>query len=99
MTTTRNFTINTRWGNPNQTTSTLHHHHKRLNPTQTYLLDLLPQDILTDIDIWVFRIEHHDKFKAVITNINPLCNPILFSIPQDIRYPYHNFSVYSGWYN
>ena len=70
-----------------------------MNPTETYLFHLLPQDTLTDIEMWVYGLEHREKFKAVITNINPLCNPILFAIPQELWAPYHSFSVYSSWYN
>ena len=99
MTTTRNVTINTRWGHADQTTSTLHRYLKWLKPTEKYLFHLLPQYILTDINIWVSGLEHRKKFKAVITNINPLCNLILFAIPQELWAPYHNLSVYSGWYN
>ena len=51
MITIRNLKINTRWGHSNHMTSTLHRHPKELNRTETYLLNLLPQDILMDIDI------------------------------------------------
>ena len=60
---------------------------------------LFPKDILTDIDIWVSGIEHCNKFKAVITNINTMCKPTLFSIQQELWAPYQNLSVYSCWYN
>ena len=99
MTTTCNFAINTRWGHADQKRSTLYRHQKLTNCTETYLSDLLPQDILTDIDIWVSGLEHCDKFKAVITNINPLCKNTLFAIPRELWAPYHNFIVYSCWYN
>ena len=99
MTTTRNFAINTRWGHANHRTSTLHRHTKLLNPSEIYLFHLLPQDILTDIDIWLSRLDHCEKFKAFITNMNTMCNPTLLSIAQDLWAPYHNFSVYSGCYN
>ena len=98
MTTIRNFTINTRWGHYYQT-STLNRHMKLLNPTENYLYGLFPQYILTDIDIWISGLEHRDKFKAAITNINPLCNPTLFAIPQELWALYHNLILYSGWYN
>ena len=52
-----------------------------------------------DIDIWVSELEHSDKFKAVITNMNTMRNPNLFAIPTEIWAPYQNFRVYSGWYN
>ena len=99
MTTTRNFAVKTRWVHVDHMTSTLHHHPKLLNPTETYLLNLLPQDILTDIDIWVSGIKHCDKFNAIIVNMNIMCNPPLLAIPQELWSTYHNFSVYSGWYN
>ena len=82
MTTKRHFAISTRWWNANQTTRILHRHPKRFNPTETYLFDLLPQDILTEIYILTSGLKHHDKLKVAITKINPLCNPILFAIPQ-----------------
>ena len=72
MTTTCNFEINTRLGHANQTKITLYRHPKKTSPTETYLFDLLPQEILTDIDIWVSGLEYREKFKAIITNINPL---------------------------
>ena len=96
---THNFVINTRLGNFDQTTSKLNHHPKRLNPTETYLFVLFLQHMLTNIDIWVSGLEHRERFKAVIRNINTLCNPSLFAIPQELLAPCHNFSVYSGWYN
>ena len=99
MTTTRNFAINTRWGHDDHTTSPLHRHPKRLKPTETYLFNLLTQDILMYVDIWVSGLKHRDRFKAVIANMNTMCNPTLFAIPQELWAPYHNFSVYSGWYN
>ena len=99
MTTTRNFAVKTRWGNYNKTTSTLHYHPKQLNTIETYLFYLLPQDTLVEIDILTSWIEHRKKLKAVITKINPLCNPILFAIPQELRVPYNKFSVYIRWYN
>ena len=99
MTTTRNFTKNTRWGHTNQTTSTFHCHPKTIKTTETYLFNPLPQDILTDSDILVYGLEYRDNFKVVIIDINPLCKPTLFVITQQIWAPYHNFSVYSCWYN
>ena len=72
---------------------------KQLKPTEAYLFDLFPQDILTDIDIWVYGIKHRDKSKSVITNINTMCNHNLFAIPREILAPYYNFSAGSGWYN
>ena len=99
VTTTHNFAVNTRWGYYDQTKITLHRHTKRLKPTEIYLFYLLPQDILKEIDFFTSGIEHHDKLKAVITKINPFCNPILFVIPQELSAPYHKFSVYIIWYN
>ena len=87
MTNERNSVINTRWGHADQTTSTLHCHPKLLKPTETYLFDLLPQDILTEIDFLTSGIEHREKPKAVITKINPLSNPILFTITQELWAP------------
>ena len=51
MTTTRNFAIDTKWGHADQTKSILHRHLKQLKTTETYVLDLLPQYVLADIDI------------------------------------------------
>ena len=99
MTTACNFAINTRWVNADQTTSTLHRHPKRLKPTKTYLFNLLSQLIIKDIDIQVSGIEHCKKHKDIIINIHPLCKPTLFTFPQELWAPYHNLSVYSGWYN
>ena len=81
MTTPRNFAINTILGNSNNNTRTLHRQPKQLNPNEKYLFDLFPQDILTDIDIWVSGLEHREKFKAVIMNMNTMCKPTLFAIP------------------
>ena len=82
MTTTRTFAINIRWGHVNTTTIISHRNLKQHNPTDTYLFYLLPQDILTEIDFLASGLEYHNKFKAIITKINPLCNPIIFAIPQ-----------------
>ena len=82
MTTPRNFAINTRWGHENHKTSTLHSHPKQLKPTEEYLFYLLSQGVLMDIDILVSVLGHRDKFKAVITNMNTMCNLTLFAIPQ-----------------
>ena len=98
MKTPRNFAINTRWGHTNQKTSTLHHHPKQLELTETYLFGIFPTCILTDIDIWVSGLKHLDKFKAVIKNTNNLYNPTLLAITTELRAPYHNSSVYSCWY-
>ena len=87
MTTTRTFTINTKWGHANQTTSTLRCHPKRLKTTETYLFDLLPHDILTEMDFLASGLEHCDKIKALITETNPFCNPIIFAIPQELWAP------------
>ena len=70
MTTTHNFAVNKRWGHANQTTSTLHRHPELINTIETCLLNLFPQDILTDIDIWVSGLEHCDKLKAGCQDIN-----------------------------
>ena len=68
-------------------TSTLHHHWKQLKPTEASLFDILPTEILTDIDIWVSGLKHHDKLKAVVTKMNSLSNPILFVITHEIWAP------------
>ena len=99
MTTPRNFAITTRWGNTNNNKSTLHYHLKRLNPTETSLFNIFPTDILTDIDIWVSGLEHCDKFKSVVNNMDTMLNPTIFSITPELREPYQNFSVYSCCYN
>ena len=99
MTKPLNFVISTRWGHANHKTSTLHFHPKLLKPTEKYLFNLLPQYILTDIDIWVSGLEHREKFKAVIPNMNTMCSPTLFPITQEIWAPYHNLSVCSFCYN
>ena len=75
MKTTRTLAINTRWGNANKATSTLHRHPKRHKPTETYLFYLLPKYILMEIDFLASRLEHSDKIKAIITKIHPSFNP------------------------
>ena len=45
------------------------------------------------------ELNNRKKFKAVITNMNIMCNPTLFPINQELWAPYHNFSVYSCWYS
>ena len=97
-TTPRNFVINTIWVNVYHNTSTPHWHPKWLKPTEISLFNILPTDILTDIDIWVSGLEHCDKFKAFIKNMNTMCNPTIFSIPPELWSPYHNLSVYSCFY-
>ena len=99
MTMPRNFAINKILGHTYHNTSTLHRHPKRLKPIETSLFNIFPTVILTDIDIWVSGLEHHDKFKAVIKNMNTLSNPILFDIRPELWAPYHHFSVYGCWYN
>ena len=93
MTTPHNFTINTRWGHTYHKTSTLNLDPKLLTPTETSLFDLLPTDILMYIDIWVSGLKHCDKSKAVIKNMNNLCNPTLFVILLELWATYRNFSV------
>ena len=95
MTTPCNFAINTRWGHTNHKTITLQFHPKQLKPTEKCLFDIFPTDILTDIYIWVSGLEHCDKFKAVIKNMNTFPNPTLFAIPPEVWAPYHNLSVHS----
>ena len=55
---------------------------KRHKPTKTYLFDLLPQDLLTEIDFFASGLEHCDKLKAVIMKIHPFLNPIHFTITK-----------------
>ena len=99
MKTTSTSTINRRWGGVATTTSTLHRHLKIQKPYEAYLFDLLPQDILTEIYFLASGLEHRDKLKAIITKINPLCNPNLFAITLELCTPYHKFSMYGSWYN
>ena len=89
MTNTRTFNINTIWGHVNTTTSTLHLYPKLHKCTKTYLFDLLPQNILTEIYFLASRLEHRNKIKAIITKVNPLFNSIIFSILQELWVPYH----------
>ena len=99
VTTPHNFAISKIWGHTNHKTSTIHRHPKQLKSTETFLFNLLPQNVLTDIYIWVSGLKHCNKFKAVITNMNTMCNTTLLEIPQEIWMTYHNFSIYSSWYN
>ena len=103
MTTPHNFAKNTGWGradknkfprelfplplNTHLRTSTLHCYPKRLKPTEASLFDLFPTVILTDIEIWVSGLEHRDKFKAVVSRLNSMFNPILFVIPPELWTP------------
>ena len=99
MTTPCNFSIIIKWGHADHKISTLIYHSKQLKFTETSLFGILPTDIFTDIDIWIFGLEYCDKFKAVIKNMNNMCNPTLFAITSELWAPYHNFSVYIFWYN
>ena len=67
---------------------------KLLNPLHASLFDLLPSDILADIDIWISGLEHRDKFKHVISRFKSMCNPVLFAIPHKLWTPYHNFGAF-----
>ena len=67
---------------------------KRLRYSHASLFNLLPLDILADIDIWLFGFEHWDKFKHVISRFKSMSNPILFAILHKLRTPYHNFRVF-----
>ena len=98
MTTPHNFAKNKRWINTNHKTNTLHRHPKKLKPTEEYLFDLLSTVTLTDIEIWVSSLEHPDKFKAVVSCINFMYNPVLFEIINELWTPYNNLGVYI-WYN
>ena len=92
------FAKNTRWGHTDHMKITPQRHPKQLNLTEAYLFDLLPTVILTDIEIWVSGLEHCDRFKAIVSRINFMYNPILFAIPHELWTPYHNFGVYR-YYN
>ena len=87
MTTLNNFAKNTRWGHTDHTKSTLHHHPKKLNPTEASLFDILPTVILTDIEIWVYGLNHCDKLKAVVSRITLIYNTILFTITHELWTP------------
>ena len=80
----RNFAKNTRWVCANHKIITLHLHPKLLKPEESYLFDLLPTDILVDIDIWLSVLEHRDKFRSVISHINSMYNPVFFAIPHEL---------------
>ena len=95
MTNTRNLAINTRWGHANQTASILHRHTKRLNPTKTYLFDLLPQYILTEIDILTYRPENRDKLKSFIMKITFCVTPFSSQSPKSYGRP-TSFFVYKA---
>ena len=114
MTTPRNFAKNAGWGradhtkgplelfplplNTHRRTSTLNRHMKQPKPTEASLFDLLPIVILVDVEIWVSGLKHRDAFKAVVSRINSMYNPVLFVIPPELWTPYHNFRVVR-WYN
>ena len=110
MTTPRDFTKNTGWGhadnkkyprefftsplNTHHRTINLQYHSKLLKPSQAQLFDLLPTDILIDIEIWVSSLEHSEKFKPIILCFKTICNPIIFAIPHDLWTPYHNLGAF-----
>ena len=66
---------------------------KQLKPFHASLWDLLPSDILVDIDIWLSGLKHRDKFKHKISRFKPMCNPVLFEIPHKLWTLYHNFGA------
>ena len=99
MKTTRIFVTNTRWGNSATTTSTLNRHLKKLKTTESCIFDFLPQDILIEIKFLASGLEHRDKIKAVITKIHHLLKTIISATFQELWDTYHNFGVYSCWYN
>ena len=110
MTTPRDFTTNTGWGradnkkypreffasplNTHRRKSTLHRHSKRLKTSQASLFYLLHTDILMNIEIWVSDLKHLDKFKPVVSRINTMCNPILFTIPHYLWTTYQRFGIF-----
>ena len=71
---------------------------KWLNPTDASLFDILPSDILADIDIWVSSLEHWNKFKPFISCFKYMSNPVIFSIPYKLCTMYLNFGAFC-WYN
>ena len=71
---------------------------KRLNPSHESLFDILPSDILANIDIWLSGLENCNKFKHFISRFKFMCNPILFEITYNIWTLYHNLCAFC-WYN
>ena len=71
---------------------------KQLNPSHASLFDIIPSDILLDIDIWIYRLKHGDKYNHVILCFKYICNLIIFAIPHKLWNPYHNFVAFC-WYN
>ena len=110
MTTTCDFSKNTGWEhddnkkfprelialplNTHLRTITLQCHPKQLNPIEAFLFDIFSTVILADIEIWISGLEHRYKFKAVVSCINSMYNPVLFVIPHDLWTPYHYFGVF-----
>ena len=50
---------------------------KHLKPSHTSLFDLLPSVILAYTDIWIYVLEHRNKFKHVIFHFKSICNPLI----------------------
>ena len=57
---------------------------KQIKPSHASLFYLLPTHILTDIEIWVYGLEHCDKFKHVVLCFKTMCNLIIFTIPHNL---------------
>ena len=64
----------------------------------TSLFDLLPPDILADIDICLSGLEHRNKFKHIILHFKYMSNPIIFAIRHEHWTPYYNFESFR-WCN
>ena len=56
---------------------------KNYGPTKRHklekgtLFDLLPMDIINDIDYWIIGLEHNDKLQTIVTRIKIPRNPVL----------------------
>ena len=84
MKTPHNFAINTVWGHTDHKTSALHRNTKQVKPIETSLFNILPTDILTNIDIWASGLKHCYKFKAAVKNMDTFSKPTLCSIPPEL---------------
>ena len=84
--------------NTNHRTSTLQSTSKRLKPLDASLFYLLPTYIIKNIEIWVPGLEHCNKFNHIFSRFKTMCNPILFTMPNNLWNAYHNSRALS-WYN
>ena len=71
---------------------------KPLKTTQASLIDLLPTEIIADINIWLSGLKHRDIFKHIILRFKYMSNPVLFTISYNLWTLYHNFGAFR-WYN